>query len=148
MSLKDKIKEDVKQAMRDKDQSRLDTLRMLTAGIKQREVDERVELDDAQVLAVIGKLVKQGRESIEQYQKGGRADLVEKENRDLAVFQSYLPQQLTPAEIDGLIDEAIKATGATTIKDMGKVMGALKPKVQGRADMGAVGAQIKQRLGA
>lgn len=148
MPLKDKIKDDVKQAMRDKDQPRLDALRMLTAAIQRREVDERIMLDDAQVLAVIDKLVKQGRESIEQYQKGGRADLVQKESADLAVLQSYLPQQLSAAEVDGLVADAIKATGAASIKDMGKVMSVLKPKVQGRADMGAVGAQIKKRLGA
>ena len=147
MPLKDKIKDDVKQAMRDKDQPRLDALRLLNAAIQRREVDERITLDDAQVLAVIDKLIKQGRESVEQYQKGGRADLVEKESRDLAVLQGYLPQQLTPAEIDKLISEAIQATGAASIKDMGKVMGALKPKLQGRADMGAVGAEIKKRLG-
>jgi len=146
--LKDKIKDDVKQAMRDKDQPRLDALRMLTAAIKQREVDERIELDDTQVLAVIDKLVKQGRESVEQYQTGGRADLVEKERRDIGVWQAYLPQQLSAAELDMLIGEAINATGAATMKDMGRVMGALKPKVQGRADMAAVGAEIKKRLGA
>lgn len=147
MPLKDKIKDDVKQAMRDKNQPRLDALRLLNAAIQRREVDERITLDDTQVLAVIDKLIKQGRESVEQYQKGGRADLVEKESRDLAVLQSYLPQQLTPAEIDKLISEAIQATGAASVKDMGKVMGALKPKLQGRADMGMVGAEIKKRLG-
>lgn len=147
MSLKDRINEDIKQAMRARAQARLDPLRMLTAAIKRREVDERISLDDAQVLAAVDKLVRQSRESIEQYEKGGRADLVAKERADMAVWQAYLPQALTPAEIDQSIAEAIAATGAATIKDMGKVMAILKPKLQGRADMAAVGAQIKAKLG-
>lgn len=148
MSLKDRVKEDVKQAMRAKDQARLDPLRMLTAAIQRREVDERIQLDDAQVLATIDKLVKQGRESVDQYEKGGRADLVAKEKADIGIWQSYLPAALSEAEIDQLIAAAIRDTGAASIKDMGKVMGALKPKLQGRADMGQVGARIKARLGA
>ena len=148
MSLKDRIKEDVKQAMRAKDPARLDPLRMLTAAIQRREVDERIQLDDAQVLATIDKLVKQGRESVDQYEKGGRADLVAKEKADIGVWQSYLPAALSEAEIDQLIAAAIRDTSAASIKDMGKVMGALKPKLQGRADMGQVGARIKARLGA
>ena len=146
MSLKDRIKDDVKQAMRAKDQARLDALRMLAAAIQRREVDERIALDDAQVLATIDKLVKQGRESIDQYEKGGRADLVTKEKADLAILQSYLPTPLSDAEVDQLIAAAIAETGAASIKDMGKVMGVLKPKLQGRADMGQVGARIKSRL--
>ena len=146
MSLKDRIKDDVKQAMRAKDQARLDALRMLAAAIQRREVDERIALDDAQVLATIDKLVKQGRESIDQYEKGGRADLVTKEKADLAILQSYLPKPLGDAEVDQLIAAAIAETGAASIKDMGKVMGVLKPKLQGRADMGQVGARIKSRL--
>ena len=146
MSLKDRIKDDVKQAMRAKDQARLDALRMLAAAIQRREVDERIALDDAQVLATIDKLVKQGRESIDQYEKGGRADLVTKEKADLAILQSYLPKPLSDAEVDQLIAAAIAETGASSIKDMGKVMGVLKPKLQGRADMGQVGARIKTRL--
>lgn len=146
MSLKDRIKEDVKQAMRAKDQARLDALRMLAAAIQRREVDERVTLDDTQVLATIDKLIKQGRESVEQYEKGGRADLAAKEKVDMAVFQSYLPAALSEAEIDQLIAAAIRDIGATSVKDMGKVMGALKPKLQGRADMAQVGARIKARL--
>lgn len=134
--------------MRAKDQARLDSLRLLTAAIQRREVDERTVLDDSQVLAAIDKLVKQGRESIEQYQKGGRADLVAKESADIAVWQAYLPQPLSAAEIDQLITDAIAATGAASVKDMGKVMAALKPKLQGRADMGQVGARIKARLSA
>ena len=147
MSLKDKIKDDIKQAMRDKNESRVTTLRMLSAAIQRREVDERIQLDDAQVIAVIEKLVKQGRESIEQYVKGGRQELADKEAAEIAVFQVYLPQQLSEAEIDQLIAEAIAATGASSIKDMGKVMGVLKPKLQGRADMGQVGGKIKNKLG-
>ena len=147
MSLKDKIQDDLKQAMRDRNQARVDTIRLLTAAIKQREVDERITLDDAQILAVIDKLVKRSRESIEQYEKGARLDLAEKEKADIAVWQAYLPKQLTSAEIDQLIGEAVTATGATSIKDMGKVMGVLKPKLQGRADIGQVSARIKARLG-
>jgi uncharacterized protein YqeY len=147
MSLKEKIKDDIKQAMRDKNESRLGTLRMLSAAIQRREVDERIQLDDAQVIAVIEKLVKQGRESIEQYVKGGRQELADKESGEIAVFQAYLPQQLSEAEIEKLVAEAIAATGAGSIKDMGKVMGVLKPKLQGRADMGQVGAKIKAKLG-
>lgn len=146
MNLKDRIKEDVKQAMRAKDQARLDALRMLAAAIQRREVDERITLDDTQVLATIDKLVKQGRESVEQYEKGGRADLAAKEKADIALFQSYLPAALSEAEIDQLIASAIRDTAAASVKDMGKVMGALKPKLQGRADMAQVGARIKARL--
>ena len=147
MSLKDRIKDDIKQAMRDKDEARLVTLRMLAAAIQRKEVDERVTLDDAQVIAVIDKQLKQARESIEQYEKGGRSDLAEKEKREMAVYQVYMPAALSDADLDKLIAESIAATGAASIKDMGKVMGVLKPKVQGRADMGALGAKIKARLG-
>ncbi|HEX9811237.1 MAG TPA: GatB/YqeY domain-containing protein [Burkholderiales bacterium] len=147
MSLKDKIQDDLKQTMRDRNQARVDTIRLLTAAIKQREVDERITLDDTQVLAVIDKLVKRSRESIEQFEKGARPDLVAKEQADIAVWRAYLPQQLTAAEIDRLIAEAVTATGAASIKDMGKVMGVLKPKLQGRADIGQVSARIKNRLG-
>jgi uncharacterized protein YqeY len=147
MSLQDRIKDDVKQAMRDKDEFRLGTLRLLTAAIKRREVDERITLDDAQVIGVIEKQLKQGRESIEQYEKGGRPELAEKEKREMAVWQVYMPQALSDVEVDQLISEAVAATGAASIKDMGKVMGVLKPKVQGRADMGALGAKIKAKLG-
>lgn len=146
MSLKDAIKDDIKQAMRAKDQALLDRLRLLSAAIQRREVDERIQLDDAQVLAAIDKLVKQGRESIEQYEKGGRPELADKERADIAVWQKYLPQQLTEAEINTLIDAAIAATSATSAKDMGKVMAELKPKLQGRADMGQVGGKVKARL--
>lgn len=148
MSLKDRIKDDMKQAMRDKNESRVGTLRMLNAAIQRREVDERIQLDDTQVIAVIEKLVKQGRESIEQYVKGGRPELADKESAEIAIFQAYLPQQLTDAEIDNLIAEAVAASGASSAKDMGKVMGVLKPKLAGRADMGKVGTKVKAKLGA
>jgi len=148
MSLKEKIKDDIKQAMRDRNESRLSTLRMLSAAIQRREVDERIQLDDTQVLVVIEKLVKQGREAIEQYNNGGRRDLADKESAEIAIFQAYLPQPFTEAEIDRLIGEAITATGASSVRDMGKVMGVLKPQLQGRADMGQVGSKVKTKLGA
>ncbi len=147
MSLKDRIKDDIKQAMREKNESRLVVLRGLSAAIQRREVDERVTLDETQVIGVIEKQLKQARESIEQFEKGGRADLAEKEKREMAVMQVYMPQALSEAEVDSLISEAIASSGAVSIKDMGKVMGLLKPKVQGRADMGALGAKIKAKLG-
>ena len=147
MSLKERIQQDVKDAMRAREKSRLATIRLVTAAIKQREVDERIELDDAQVLAVLDKMVKQRRESISQFEKAGRDDLIAQEASELEIIQSYLPEQLTEAEITALIDAAMEATGATSIKDMGKVMGQLKPKLQGRADIGAVSAMIKTRLG-
>jgi len=147
MTLKDRIKDDLKQAMRDRDQPRIDALRMLAAAIQRREVDERITLDDAQTLSVIDKQIKQARESIEQYQKGGRADLVAKEQADLALWQAYLPQPLSDVEIDRLIADAVQATGAASVKDMGKIMAILKPKLQGRADMAQVGAKVRARLG-
>ena len=147
-SLKDRITEDMKAAMRGGDKERLGTIRMLQAAIKQREVDERITLDDAQVLAVIEKMVKQRKESIVQFEQGGRADLAEKEKSEIAQLQAYLPAQLSEAEVDALIREAIATTGAASIKDMGKVMGAVKAKAAGRADMGAVSARIKAALGA
>ena len=119
----------------------------MQAAIKQREVDERIVLDDAQVTSVIEKMIKQRKESVVAFEKGGRADLVAKENAEIAVLQPYLPAQLSEAELDALIAEAIASTGATSIKDMGKVMGAVKAKAAGKADMGAVGARIKARLG-
>ena len=148
MSLKQAIQEDLKAAMREKAEARLGSLRMLTAAIKQREVDERIELDDARIVGVVEKLIKQSRESIEQFTKGNRPDLAAKEQADIAVWQAYMPKQLSDAEVDSLIAEAIASTGAASIKDMGKVMGVLKSKLAGRADMGAVGAKIKARLNA
>ena len=146
MDLKARIQEDMKAAMRAGEKDRLATIRLILAAIKQREVDERILLDDTQVLAVLEKMVKQRRESIAQFQSGGRADLVARENAELAVLATYLPEPLAEQEIDRLINETIAATGAASIKDMGKVMNALKPMVQGRADMGALGARIKARL--
>jgi uncharacterized protein len=146
MTLKARITEDMKDAMRAKDAARLSTVRLLLAAIKQREVDERVELADADVLGVIEKMVKQRRESITQFEAGNRADLAAIERAEVAVLQGYLPAPLTDAEIDALIAEAIGATGATGIAGMGKVMAAVKPKLAGRADMGAVSAKIKARL--
>ena len=148
MELKARIQEDMKAAMRAAEKDRLATIRLILAAIKQREVDERIQLDDTQVLAVLEKMVKQRRESIAQFQAGGRADLVAKENAELAVLAAYLPEPLSDRELDQLVAETIAATGAASIKDMGKVMNALKPKVQGRADMGALGARIKARLSA
>jgi uncharacterized protein YqeY len=147
MALKERITEDMKTAMRAAEKERLGTVRLLLAAIKQREVDERITLDDGQVLAVIEKMIKQRREAISQFESGGRSDLVAKETSEIGVLQGYLPAQLTPAEIDALIAEAIAATGAASVKDMGKVMGFVKPKAQGRADMGALSARIKQKLG-
>jgi uncharacterized protein len=146
MALKERITEDMKSAMRAGEKERLATIRLILAAIKQREVDERISLDDTQVFAVLEKMVKQRREAITQFEAGNRADLVAKESAEIVVLQGYLPAQLADTEIDALIAEAIKATGAASIKDMGKVMAAVKPKIQGRADMGAVSARIKQRL--
>ena len=147
MSLKARITEDMKAAMRSGEKDRLSCIRMLQAGIKQREVDERIELDDAQVLAVIDKMIKQRRESVAQFQAGNRADLVAKESAEIELLTGYLPAQLAASELDALIKEAIAATSATSMKEMGKVMGWLKPKVQGRADIGALSARIKAALG-
>jgi hypothetical protein len=138
----------MKSAMRAGEKDKLANIRMLMAAIKQREVDERIELDDAQVLSVLEKMVKQRRESIAQFAAGNRADLVAKEEAELRLLSAYLPTPLTDAELDALIGEAIAATGAASIKDMGKVMAAIKAKAAGRADMGAVGARIKARLSA
>jgi uncharacterized protein YqeY len=146
MTLKARIQEDMKSALRAGEKDRLGNIRMLLAAIKQREVDERIELDDAQVLSVVDKMVKQRRESITQFEAGGRADLVARETAELQLLAAYLPAQLSAAELDAMIGELIAATGATSIKDMGKVMAAIKAKAAGRADMGAVGARIKARL--
>ncbi len=147
MALKDRLTEDMKNAMRAGEKERLATIRLALAAIKQREIDERISLDDTQVLAVLEKMIKQRREAITQFAAGKRPDLVAKENSEIVVIQGYLPAQLGEAELDSLISEAIAASGATSVKDMGKVMAAVKPKVQGRADMGAVSARIKQKLG-
>ena len=147
-TLKERITEDMKSAMRAADKERLGTIRMLQAAIKQREVDERIALDDAQVVAVIEKMVKQRKESIVQFELGGRTDLAAKEKSEIEQLQAYLPAQLSDVEVDALIKEAIATTGAASIKDMGKVMGVVKARAAGRADMGAVSARIKAALGA
>jgi uncharacterized protein YqeY len=148
MSLKERITDDMKAAMRSGEKERLGVIRMITSAIKQREVDERITLDDAQVLSVLEKMIKQRKESLVQFQAGNRQDLVDKESAEITLLQGYLPAQLSDSELDTLIEEAITATGASSIKDMGKVMGLIKGKAQGRADMGAVGAKIKARLSA
>ena len=147
MSLKEQITEDMKTAMRAKDSEKLAVIRMLQAAIKQREVDERITLDDSQVLSVLEKMIKMRKESVTQFQAGGRADLVEKENKEIAQLQAYLPAQLGDAELEAMIAAAIAQTGAASIKDMGKVMGIVKTQAQGRADMAQVGAKIKAKLG-
>ena len=147
MTLKERITEDMKAAMRASDKERLSTIRMVQAAIKQREVDERITLDDAQVIAVLEKMVKQRRESIVHFEQGARQDLADKEKAEIVLLQSYLPAQLTEAEVDAIIREAIASTGAASIKDMGKVMAAIKAQAAGRADMGAVSARIKAALG-
>ncbi len=144
--LKQRINDDVKSAMRGKDKAHLVVLRMILAAIKQKEVDERIELDDEQILAVLDKMAKQHRDSIEQFQQGGRDDLVKKENFELEIVQTYLPSQLSDDEINQLIKDAMAETGASSMQDMGQVMGTLKPKLQGRADMGKVSGLIKQLL--
>ena len=147
MGLKDRITDDIKAALKAGDKERLGTIRLALAAIKQREVDERITLDDAQVLAVLDKMIKQRREAIAQFHSGGRADLVAKETAEIGVLQGSLPAQLSEAELDELIAQSIAAAGATSVKDMGKVMALVKPKAQGRADLGLVSARIKQKLG-
>ena len=147
MSFKERIIEDMKIVMRSGEKDRLAVIRLLQAAIKQREVDERITLDDAQVTSVLEKMIKQRKESIVAFEKGARADLVAKETAEIVILQPYLPAQLGDAELDVLIAEAIASTGAASIKDMGKVMGIVKAKAAGKADMGAVGARIKAKLG-
>jgi uncharacterized protein YqeY len=146
-SLKDRITEDMKAAMKAKDSERLGTIRMITSAIKQREVDERIQLDDGQVLAVGEKMIKTRTESIAQFQSAGRDDLVAKEQKEVELLQGYMPQQLGEAEVDALIAEAIAESGATSIKEMGKAMALLKQKAQGRTDMASASAKLKAKLG-
>ena len=146
MTLKARITEDMKSSMRAGEKDRLGVIRMLQAAIKQREVDERVELDDAQVLGVIEKMIKTRRESVVQFEAGARPDLVARENAEIALLQAYLPAQLSSGEIDALIRAAIHSTGAASVKDMGKVMAAVKAQAAGRADMSAVSTRIKALL--
>ena len=145
--LKGRIQGDMREALKAGDKERLKVLRMLLAAIKQIEIDERGELDDARVLAVIEKMVKQRRDSAHQFREGGRSDLADTERAEIAVLETYLPEPLPEAELDALIDTAISESGASSVRDMGKVMARLKPQVQGRADMAAVGAKVKARLG-
>jgi uncharacterized protein YqeY len=145
--LKQQITDAMKAAMKGGDKARLGIIRLMLAAIKQREVDERIELDDAQVLAVLDKMVKQRRDSLQQYTDAGRSDLAEQEAAEIAVIQEFLPEELSEAEIAGIIEAAIAETGAESMRDMGKVMAIVKPKVQGRADVGIVSGLVKQKLG-
>jgi uncharacterized protein YqeY len=144
--LKDQIQSDMKAAMKAGEKARLGVIRLILAAIKQREVDERIALDDTQVLAVLDKMVKQRRDSIEQFTKAGRQDLADVEQAEVAVIQTYLPAALSESELDALVAAAIAESGAAAMSDMGKVMAVLRPQVQGRADMGAVSALVKRRL--
>lgn len=147
MSLKERIQEDMKNAMRARASERLGTIRLMLAAIKQREIDERITLDDTQILAVLDKMLKQRRESIIQFVNAGREDLAAKERNEITVIQDYMPAALSDAELDALIDAAIAESGAQAVKDMGKVMAIVRPQVQWRGDMSAVSARIKARLG-
>ena len=148
MTLKAQISEDMKSTMKAGDKDRLKVLRLMRAAIQQIEVDKRIELDDSAVLGVLDKMVKQRRDSISQFKNGGREDLADIELAEITVLKTYLPEQLGEAEVDKIIDQAIKDSGAESIRDMGKVMGQVKAKAAGRADMGAVSAKVKERLGA
>lgn len=148
MPLKDRITEDMKAAMRARETERLGTIRMIQAAIKQREVDERITLDDTQVLAVLEKMIKTRKESLAQFESGGRADLAAKERSEIELLQTYLPARLSPAELDELVKTAVTETGAASIKDMGKVMALVRQRAAGQADMGEVGAKVKAALGA
>jgi len=146
--LKERLQADMKAAMKSGAKDRLGVIRLIMAGIKQREVDERIQLDDGQILALLDKMVKQRRESITQYQAGGREDLAAAEQAEIGIIQEYLPQALSESEIDALIREALAETGAQGVSGMGKMMAALKPRMQGRADMTQVSARVKRLLGA
>ncbi len=148
MTLKAQISEDMKSAMKAGDKDRLKVLRLILAAIQQIEIDQRTELDDAGVLGVLDKMIKQRRDSVSQFKDGGRQDLVDIELAEITVLQTYLPEQLSESELDEIIGQAIEDSGAEGIRDMGKVMGQIKAKAAGRADMAAVGAKVKQRLGA
>ncbi len=148
MTLKAQVSEDMKTAMKSGDKDRLKVVRLILAAIQQIEVDQRTELDDAGVLSVMDKMVKQRRDSVSQFEKGGRQDLADIELTEISVLQNYLPEQLSEAELADIIEQAIKDSGAESIRDMGKVMGQVKSKAAGRADIGVVGARVKERLGA
>ena len=146
MSLKATIHKEMGAALKAGDKQKRTTLQLLTAAIKQKEIDEQIQLDDNQTLSIIEKMVKQRKESISQFKQAERQDLIAKEEAEMTILQSYLPEPLSPTEIEDLIKEAIANTSATSLKDMGKVMGYIKPKAQGRADLGALSAKIKERL--
>ena len=147
MPLIDQIQKDIVTAMKARDEHRLSTLRMVKTALKNREIDKMAPLDDKESQAVLATLIKQRKESLKQFKAGNRQDLADKESAEITLLQGYMPAQLSGAELDALINEAVSATGAASIKDMGKVMGLIKAKAQGRADMGAVGAKIKAKLG-
>jgi hypothetical protein len=146
MALREQLNDDIKNAMRARDSERLNALRLLSAAAKQREVDERITLDDAALIAIVEKEIKKRRESIAQYEKGQRQDLADKEKFEISVIEAYLPKQLSQAEIDAIVAEVLASTGAKSPADMGKVMGVLKPKLAGKADMGKVSAMVKAKL--
>ena len=146
MSLRDQLSEDIKTAMKAREADRLAALRLMLAAVKQREVDERITLDDAGVISVVEKMIKQRKDSIAQYEKAARKDLADKERYEISVIEAYLPKQMSPQEIDAAVGEALAATGAKSAADMGKVMGVLKAKLAGRADMGKVSALVKSKL--
>ena len=146
MNLRERLQDDIKSAMKAREQQKLDALRLLSAAVKQKEVDERITLDDAQIVAIVEKEIKKRRESIAQYDKAQRQDLADKEKFEISVIEAYMPQQMSQAEVDAIIAEAIAATGAKAPADMGKVMGVVKPKLAGRADMGKVSGLIKGKL--
>jgi len=146
MALREQLNEDMKSAMKAREADKLGAIRLLLAAVKQREVDERVTLDDAGVIGVVEKMIKQRKDSISQFEKAARQDLADKEKFELGILEAYLPQQLSPAEVEAIITEAVASTGAKSAADMGKVMGVVKPKLAGRADMGKVSALVKARL--
>jgi uncharacterized protein YqeY len=148
MSLKQQLTDDMKTAMKSGDKDRLGVIRLINAGIKQREVDERIMLDDTQVLSVLEKMLKQRRDSVQQFEAAGRTDLADKEKFEIGVIQNYMPAQMTAEEVDAAISAAIAESGATSAKDMGKVMSAVKPKVAGRTDMGKLSERVKAKLAA
>lgn len=147
MSLKTRLTDDMKTAMRAGDKSRLGVIRLINAAIKQREVDERIELDDAQVLSVLEKMLKQRKDSVKQYDDAGRQDLADAERAEMTVIEAYLPAQLSEAEVDALLEAAVSETGASSMRDMGKVMALLKERAAGRADMAVLSQKLKARLG-
>ena len=146
MALREQLNEDIKTAMKAREQDKLAALRLLLSEVKRREVDERITLDDAGVVAVVEKMLKQRKDSISQFEKAARQDLVDKEKFEVGVLEGYLPQQLTQAEVDAIVADAIASTGARSAADMGKVMGVVKPKLAGRADMGKVSGLVKAKL--